>query len=299
MHYTIIKSEKLILYFFAFIALFISCTNTKKREEPPLEVAQATRANVEHDSEDESTQDAAIVPATKANKPDSVQIHYTNTINNYKVSVAWYPEGTTCGSSVRGKGILLFTHTTGAQFEVTHNNFYLKDVLPLNEKTGELLLSSQKDFTIDYTPYTDTTQFINSDLPFLFYDTNFDGKKELVLIHPCLAQRFRDYLAVYAINDQYTLVDSAHQITGQRPYRSFDSYSKFNKQDKTVTLHLSGGASTYEERIYKRNKIKNQLQLERVEGADMDSTYVFQRPFDMSEEALMTKIGDHINYFGN
>ena len=279
MHYTIIKTEKTILCFFTLIALFISCTNTKTKEEQVFEVEQTSEVK----------------------QLDSVQIEYANTINNYKVSVEWYPKTAACGhgNSVRGKGKMLFTHTTGSQFEVVHDNFYLIDLIPYNKKNGEPILSSQREFIIEYIPYIDTTMFINTDLPFLFYDTNFDGKKELVLIHPCFAQRFRDYLAVYAINDQYTLVDSTHQITDKYPYRSFDSYSKFNKQDKTVTLHLSGGAATYEERIYKRNKKIDKLQLERVHGADGDSTYIFQRPFGMSVEALMSIIGEHDNYFEN
>ena len=147
MHHSTIKLGKTILCFFTLIALFSSCTNTKTNEEQKIEVAQTAQSNVAHISADESVTDAALAQTNNADVADEsdaetaldeateqpsevkqlepVQIKYANTINNYKVSVTWYPEIATCGSSIRGKGNMLFTHTTGAQFEVVHDNFYL------------------------------------------------------------------------------------------------------------------------------------------------------------------------------
>lgn len=272
-------------------------------EEQKVDIEETTNQEEEEEMEDEvelgekqNPETAQEAQESEKKQLESLQIKYNNRINGYKVTVKWYPQIAHCKGSMVGRGEMLFTHTSGAQFEVIHNEFYLIDLIPYNERNGEPILPTEREFAIDYSHYVDTANTIKTDLPFIFYDTNFNGKDELVLIHPCCAQRFRDHLSVYAINNDHTLANPAHQITDKPPYLSFDSGTKFNKQEKTVIIDLSGGAASYERRIFKYNKSIDKLELVKIKGTDFGDDYLFEKPFGAAKDSLMSLIADSDNY---
>ncbi|NLZ95676.1 MAG: hypothetical protein GX921_07635 [Bacteroidales bacterium] len=319
---TLKTMKNLLFYFLSIITLSFSCTNTQsgknnKPETDPIaetidivteklkaeQITDTEEITKEEIEEKQTTETISTeVQEPKKEQLELVKIKYNNTINGYKVTVNWYPQIASCKSiedigSVAGRGEMLFSHSSGAEFEVVHNEFYLIDLIVYNEKNGKPILPTEREFAIDYTSYIDSTNTINTNLPFIFYDTNFDGKDELVLIHPCCAQRFRDHLSVYAINNDHTLAEPAHQITDKPPYRSFDSGTKFNKQEETVTIDLSGGATSYERRIFKYNENKDRLELIKIKGTDSGDDYLFEKPFGAAKDSLMYLIEKSNNYW--
>lgn len=225
-------------------------------------------------------------------------VKYNNIINDYKVTVDWYPHTAATKDSSLGKGEIHFTHSSGSEFKITHRNFYLVDIFfPFNEKTGELYLPAAKEITQDYIQYVDTSEFIETDLPFLFYDINFDGKDELILVHPNAAQRSRDYFAIYSINNDHIVENLPDESANLLSDYTFDSYTKFNKKHKTVTVFDSGGAAIYEERIYKNNKSNNRLELEEVKGADGAFSYNLKKPFGISQDSIESLFKHTVSYW--
>ena len=83
--------------------------------------------------------------------------------------------------------------------------------------------------------------------PFFFEDVNFDGTKELIIAEKRGGQRGEDAYKAYSI-DEFGAVNSPYDITNSLPYVKFDAFTKFNPEDKTITLYSSGGAcgSVYE-----------------------------------------------------
>ena len=79
------------------------------------------------------------------------------------------------------------------------------------------------------------------DVPFFFYDVNFDGKKELMLTEFGNGQRFVSSFKVFLL-DNGELIDDYFQITNIEPFRSFDAFTKINNHTKEFILYLSSGA---------------------------------------------------------
>lgn len=231
-----------------FALLFISCRNKSESVKSLIETEPI---------------------AQSVNRADTLYLEYKNLINNYKVTVIWIPEEVGC-KYVEGVADIKFVHITGSSFIIRHN-FFFSDVLTFDTSNGKAIIPKQKNFKVDY-PKEVGSKFIRSDVPFYFHDMNFDKTKELVLLNLCKAQRFRDSLAVFALNNKFSLVDSIRQITHKEPYCYFDSMTDFNDRSKTVTVSFSGAADVYEERTFKYIH-GTTLKLIRVKGVEHDSVY--------------------------
>lgn len=295
-----LKTSKIILIcFLATVVLSLFSTNTKTDSQHKSEVQQVVEKERKK-PEEQKEKETKIEKEGKGKKGlEMYRVNYNNRINDYKITVDWYPHTGASKNSVLGKGEIHFSHSSGAQFKITHKNFYLIDIIPFNWETGKLCLPSEKEITLDYIQYADTSEFIQTDLPFLFYDINFDGKDELVLIHPGAAQRNRDYLAVYFINDKHIVENLPNSDTNHGSDYAFDSYTKFNKMKKTVTMFDSGGATIYEERIYKNNKNTNRLEMEEVNGSEGVFTYNLKKPFSIPQDSIDLLFTTETDYWEN
>lgn len=253
-----LKTVKYIFIgFLAAIALSTSCINKDTKEKS---------AKVDKNSNQ--------LPPSEMEEPDGIQLLYINPINNYKVHVDWYPQTDARQGAVKGKGIIHFHHPCGTYFSIEHNNFYLSNAVPIKFENNLLILPTQRTINIDYTPYPENDLFIKTDLPFIFYDTNFDGDKEIVLIHRSNNKQTEDSLTVFATNAYINTSSPSHQITDKKPYCNMNSNTEFNRQEKTVTLQYAKNGIT-EKRIYKRNPKENELQFEMVEGKYKEFVYAF------------------------
>ena len=242
-----------------FIALFlIGCVNQSKKVQKAETAPDTTLVKALDDS---------IQSAHRTQ--DTLHIKYLNSINGYKVRVTWMPVEVGC-KYVEGPADIVFKHNTGATFTIRHN-LYFSDLIDFDTTNGMAIVPEHKNFSIKY-PDTLSNKSIQDCVPFYFADMNFDGKKELVLVNLCKAQRFRDSLAVFAIGDNYKLLDSVHQITHLEPYCFFDSQTIFNRKRRMVTVNFSGGAYDTENRTYIYDKKKG-LRLYRVYGSDNGEDY--------------------------
>lgn len=177
-----LKTVKYIFIgFLAVIALSTSCINKDTKGKS---------AKVEKNSNQPSP--------SEMEELDGIQLQYTNTINNYNVHVDWYPQTDERQGAKKGKGIIHFHHPSGTYFSIEHNNFYLSNAVPIKFENNLLVFPIQSTIDIDYTPYPENESFIKTDLPFIFYDTNFDGDKEIVLIHRSDDKHTEDSLSVFA-----------------------------------------------------------------------------------------------------
>lgn len=201
---------------------------------------------------------------------DTIQIYYKNKIENYTVSVKWIPREANC-VSVDGNAYISFKHNSGTSF-IVHHKFFSSDLCSYDTTNGLAILPKERTFKINY-PLNTKNEYLRKDVPFYFADVNFDGKKELILVNYGEGQRLCNSYSVYALNNQYGLVDSTEQITNQEPYKYFDSMTEFNRKNKTILIYLSGGAVNYEYRTYKYKNGK--MALRQVEGREMDSIYNF------------------------
>lgn len=236
-----------------------------------LSVLCSCRSNTNHSAESSSILSKEYVKDTIIYNKDTLNIIYKNKIEGFSVSVNWVPREANC-SSVYGEADITFKHAAEKSFTLKHK-FFSSSICGFDSTNGSAILPKQRLFNINY-PINSENEFIRSDVPFYFADVNFDGKKELILVSPCEDQRFRDSLSVFALNDNFGLVDSTKQITHQEPYNLFDSQTKFFKKSKTLIVSISGAVHIYEERTYKANK--NGLNLIKVEGVEYDSVYCYK-----------------------
>ena len=116
---------------------------------------------------------------------------------------------------------------------------------------GEVFEMKYSDFkrysTVKELTYKKKESIWSVGIPFLFEDVNFDSTKELIIVKKRAGQRGTDDYEVYSI-DEFGALNSPYNITNSMPYVKFDGFTKFNSEDKTITLYSSGGAcgSCYE-----------------------------------------------------
>ena len=99
-------------------------------------------------------------------------------------------------------------------------------------------------------------RFYDFDVPFLFYDLDFDGNKELIVVLRGAGQRSSDIFKVYALRDG-NLVDKQKQITDIEPYIEIDGLLTIDIQNKTINIHGSNGTCNNHDRVYKFNPSSN------------------------------------------
>ena len=181
-----------------------------------------------------------------------IQIHFTDLIEDrYIVDVEWFPDNGLAPFLTGPANITFtlkesnksFTVRTGLyhspDFEVDWEKINKGEVFEM--KYGDFYnLSTLKELAFKKGIYSLVT-------PFFFEDVNFDGTKELIIAEKRGGQRGVDAYKAYSI-DEFGAVNSPYDITNSLPYVKFDAFTKFNPEDKTITLYSSGGAcgSLYE-----------------------------------------------------
>lgn len=260
-------AKHIITSLLAVSVLLISCTNNSAEQESS------------------NQQDIKIVEEINQQEnpikeePVGIQLQYTNTINNYNIHVDWYPHLDISEEAINGKGIIHFNHTSGFNFSIEHNNFLLSKDVPIEFDNNSIILPIEKPVNMEYIPYPEDELFINTELPFIFYDTNFDGNQEIVLIHPSGNEQTEDSLTFFAINNPNEAKLPSHQIKRDIPYCYIKSNTEFNRENKTVTLHFTKNGIT-EKRIYKHNTELDDLQFELAEGKYKEFSYAFNNSED-------------------
>ena len=183
----------------------------------------------------------------------AIHIHFTDIIEErYIVDVEWFPENglvplltgpATIIFNTKDGALSLFTISTGF-FHIPNFKWDWKKIY-----NGEVFEMKYSDFKHQSTvkELTSKKSIWSVGIPFLFEDVNFDSTKELIIVKKRAGQRWTDDYEVYSI-DEFGALNSPYNITNSLPYVKFDGFTKFNPEDKTITLYSSGGAcgSCYE-----------------------------------------------------
>lgn len=192
-----------------------------------------------------------------ANINDNVVVlQYDKDINGLHIEVLWKPKYSKNGF-VEGPAIIQLTNIKeGGVSTLTNNNFAFpkertKKFIKLKnyESTSSVIESITNNVvSLEYTyPKVKTNEcdFGTDEEPFFFYDVDFDGQKELLIVEIGKGQRWRNTFKAYKIvEDQVydVLEDDFHQITYKEPFVFFDSASTVNAETETIEINWSCGA---------------------------------------------------------
>ena len=183
-----------------------------------------------------------------------IKIHFTDLIEDkYIVDVEWFPDNGLAPFLTGPANITFTLKESNKSFTVRTELYHSPDFEVDWEKinNGEVFEMKYSDFkrysTVKELTYKKKESIWSVGIPFLFEDVNFDSTKELIIVKKRGGQRGEDSYKVYSI-DKYGAINSRYDITNSMPYVKFDAFTKFNPEDKTITLYSSGGAcgSVYE-----------------------------------------------------
>lgn len=193
----------------------------------------------------------------------TVHVQYSGEIQGLKVEVLWIPNESAHGF-VKGPAIMMFTdEKNGSRSTVVNNSFGLK-----NERIEELGIEWADE------PYFDVKSLRNTELvldysnpdikegayefgtdeeAFFFYDINFDGRQDLLLVEAGAGQRGHSSYKAYEFlkdRDFRLLKDTLYQITNKKPFVDLDEATTVDKDRKTISIHTSAGAADSFNEIY-------------------------------------------------
>ena len=191
-----------------------------------------------------------IYKGLNANK--LIKIHFTDLIEDrYIVDVEWFPDNGLAPFLTGPANITFTLKESNKSFtlrtELYHSPDFEVDWGKINN--GEVFEMKYSDFNNQSTlkELAFKKGIYSLATPFFFEDVNFDSTKELIIAEKRGGQRGEDSYKVYSI-DKNGAINSRYDITNSMPYVKFDAFTKFNPEDKTITLYSSGGAcsSSYE-----------------------------------------------------
>ena len=208
-----------------------------------------------------------ILARTALAKPideNIVILKYNKAINGLKVEALWIPKVLRNGYA-RGPAIIKLTDEDhGVSSTVVSNNF------TMTEDSVEKFIEWKRIHNEDTTVQRILIEVVNldyknpkipegecrlgvTDVPFFFYDLNFDEKKELLVGEVETGQRWRTTFKAYELDDSehFVLKDPYFQITYEEPYISLDELSTVNKENRTIKIHYSAGAADSFSEVYK------------------------------------------------
>lgn len=169
-------------------------------------------------------------------QPIRVTLKYDRPIGGYKVTAIWQPFEASCET---GRIVVTFRHiTTGAEFQYINNekfSSYHTDCIIRSDgfegwKNGD-------SYTIEYTS-PDAMQNVrlplDGYLPFQFYDVDFDGAEELLVLD-WGGSKFGDFCV-------YEIVGKGLRTKSYPPFDSFNGYTQFDKDKQTIRQCIIDGA---------------------------------------------------------
>lgn len=207
-----------------------------------------------------SEEKARFIADALAELDSTYYIEFTSKINGYSVK-AEVKSICACSGGYIGNAILLFTNDSITR-TVFHPMFFLTDSIFNGMHTRRLNYVDYKIGNSDYYNSNQLGQF--SDVPFAFFDVDFDGNKELILQHPFIGQRFRSAYAPlkeslsgansFEEDYIYTPIDSFIMKSDEYAYYPIlDDQTEFDYKNKEIIVSMSAGYAGSEKLYYKVN----------------------------------------------
>tara|TARA_B110000285_G_C14914832_1_gene509696 strand:+ start:82 stop:873 length:792 start_codon:yes stop_codon:yes gene_type:complete len=197
---------------------------------------------------------------------DIIRISYNQIINGYQVNVIWKPNALRYDMVV-GPAILEFKNNK-SQFTLTNNYFALPTrLIDLKTKDNSITGINTNEVSIDYKePNIQYSTFLDQSLPnvpFVFLDLNFDGKKELLVTKFEQGQRTTNEYDAYG----YNYFGDIFQIT-EEPYNQIDGFTILDKDNKELILYGSNGIC--HETYHTYSLINNRFDLTKIVRMERD-----------------------------
>ncbi|MBQ6032777.1 MAG: hypothetical protein IJL29_07160 [Prevotella sp.] len=183
------------------------------------------------------------------NRNDSFIIAYRQPVNGYRVKAVarLAPSDVDIISAdlsftKNGKSFTLHTQSFG-------DTVYNKGRLDYNEENPEIFSQFRfRTVQADYYEYKEKGRLMPMYTPFFFIDLDFDGVKELVIVHYSMGVRYHDGYDIYRI------VEGEPVLINYPPYNENDAdwgfgmtdYPEFDFKKKTITCPYPEGEMKYE-----------------------------------------------------
>ena len=213
---------------------------------------------------DESNQTDKPASSDFFQKP--VRIRYSEEINGYKIEVLWIPTlADKYNGQVTGPAVVKLTHENGETGTVVNNSFGFRGDKAVeiianlgidHNDTADIIRYKKNELILEYS-LPDIVEgvesrFDNNSEPFFFYDINFDGKLDFIVVEPYQAQRSRDAYKAYELIDLGG-VDFGRGFGGiayKQPFIDLDSVTTIDRESKSITHFHSGGAADHDTVTY-------------------------------------------------
>ena len=174
-------------------------------------------------------------------EPPRVLITYNQVVNDYKITVTWFPWG---GTGEVGHGILKFTHISENQYFYIFNDHFSDVYLDSLVRNNSHVFSDGETFTLDYiSPQND--ELIGHNTPFQFLDVDFDGEDELLINNWNCGHRDNNQYDVYKVKPFYA------EKLARKPFDCLENGDVFDFESKTITQIGSSGWNDYTKLVYR------------------------------------------------
>lgn len=160
-----------------------------------------------------------------------VFIKYKQSINGYNVKAMWLPyvgkDGTT---GETGQTTLLHFKSVDNEFSINLDAKHVFDTLCYH-------YPHLKDGDVLYWDYAvkDSNEVLPKYSPFSFYDVDFDGEKELLIMDYQNGTYSNNTYKVYKIHEYYA------ELMDEEPFDYLETSTKFDSINKTIIKTVTGG----------------------------------------------------------
>lgn len=196
-------------------------------------------------------------------------VEYDSPINGYSVKAVLKDFNPTGLSYYTAYAYMWFTDSCSTR-SILHPTFALNDSIAKQLKTRTV---NKLDYEIKPNEYynfksNQLGQFF--DVPFAFFDVDFDGEKELLLQHPFVGQSGRSTYSPFRLSSTdinrfeddyiYGAIDSLMiESDTYAYYPILDDMTQFDSANKTIILHESAGSWGNEWHYYKDCKLVKKI----------------------------------------
>ncbi len=190
-------------------------------------------------------------------------VEYDSPINGYSVKAVLKDFHFNVLSVYIAYAYMWFTDSCSTR-SLQHPTFALNDSIAKQLKTRTV---NKLDYTIIPNEYYKSNQLAQfRDVPFAFFDVDFDGEEELLLRHPFVGQRLRSTYSPFRLSsidhnsfeDDY-IYDSIDSVMIESDeyahYPILDDGAQFDRTNKIIILDESAGAWGNEWHYYKDCKL--------------------------------------------
>ena len=181
---------------------------------------------------------------SKSDNP-RVYIEYRQPINDYKITVTWFPWG---GTGEVGHGILKFTHISEKQYFYVFNDSFSDFYLDSLVRNHSHVFYDGETFALDYIS-PQNGELIGHNTPFQFLDVDFNGEDELLINNWNCGHRNYNQYEVYKIYPFHA------EKLSKKPFDCIENGNVFDFENKTITQFWSSGWNNCTKLVYRYYEI--------------------------------------------